>query len=54
MFDQLADLRFAFGRVQGFSPALHDVGNTVEFGRHPAQPQRMQRFDFTGGRLRVE
>src|ERR1039457_1232464 len=52
MFDQCLDLRFAVRRVERFGGALEDIARAVKFRRHAPRPERMQRFELAGFRLR--
>ena len=54
MLNQPAHLRLAFDGVKRLRAALDDVTHAVELRRRAAKPERMQRFELAGFRLRVE
>ena len=54
MFDERAHLRFALRRIERLGAALDDVAHAVELRRHAPRPERMQRLELAGLRLRVE
>jgi len=54
MPDERLHLRVAFRRIKRLRAALRNITHAVELRRHAPQPERMQRLEFAGLRLRVE